>query len=116
MFKQPLDILAIGDITIDAFIRIEDKDARLICPTHAAGQHGESEHGYCELCFQFPNKVPFSSMKEVAGVGNSANAAVSAARLGLRAALVTTVGNDAHGQVCIDALKQNKVADRKSVV
>lgn len=105
MFKQQLDILAIGDITIDAFIHINNKDARLICPTHGAGE----THGYCELCLQFPDKVPFDSMTEVAGVGNSANAAVSAARLGLRAALVTTVGNDARGKACIAALKKNGI-------
>jgi ribokinase len=105
MFKEPLDILAIGDITIDAFIHIADKDARMFCPTHGPGE----AHGYCELCLQFPDKVPFESMKEVAGVGNSANAAVSAARLGLRAGLVTTVGNDARGQLCVSELKKNGV-------
>ncbi len=103
MFTSQLDILAIGDVTIDAFIHIDDKDARLNCP------HNSGEHGYCELCLQFPNKVPFSSMVEVAGVGNSANAAVSAARLGLKSAFVTTVGNDARGQLCIKTLKGNNV-------
>ena len=105
MFKPQLDILAIGDITIDAFIHIADKDAKVICPEHKKGK----AHGYCELCLEFPDKVPFESMTEVAGVGNSANAAVSAARLGLRAALVTTVGNDARGQTCINSLKENSV-------
>jgi ribokinase len=112
MFKPQLDILAVGDITIDAFIHIADKDARVLCPTHPAGQKENETHGYCELCLEFPDKVPFESMKEVVGVGNSANAAVSAARLGLRAALVTTVGKDARGQICINELKKNNVDAR----
>jgi ribokinase len=101
----PLDFLAIGDITIDAFIHLatgaEGSAVHSVC-TDAAKEH-------CELCLPFPDKIPFDKMIEVKGVGNSANAAVSVARLGLRSALVTTVGEDSRGQSCIDELKKNSV-------
>src|SRR5271155_3155641 len=85
MFKKRLDFLAVGDITIDAFIHIPGgttaNTAHVLC-SDAAKEH-------CELCLPFPDKIPFDSVQEVAGVGNSANAAVSAARLGLRPPLMT---------------------------
>ena len=109
MFKKQLDFLAIGDITIDAFIHI---------PGAAAGMHEESaahvtckdaEKEHCVLSLPFPDKIPFDSVEEIAGVGNSANAAVSAARLGLRSALVTNIGSDERGRHCVVEIKKNKV-------
>jgi sugar/nucleoside kinase (ribokinase family) len=108
MFKKKqerIDFLAIGDITIDAFIHlatgVEGSAVHSVC-TDAAKEH-------CELCLPFPDKIPFDKMIEVKGVGNSANAAVSAARLGLTAALVTTVGGDSRGHDCIESLSQNGI-------
>ena len=54
-------------------------------------------------------KIPFEFAKTVRGVGNSANAAVSAARLGISSGLLSWVGDDANGQGCIEALKENSV-------
>lgn len=97
-WQKPLDLLAIGDITIDAFIRI--KDAHLNCNINREA---------CEICFRFADKVPYESVTEVAGVGNSANAAVAAARLGLRSGFIGVVGGDRNGQACIDALRREGV-------
>ncbi|HEY4510804.1 MAG TPA: hypothetical protein VJG29_00340, partial [Candidatus Paceibacterota bacterium] len=63
-----LDVLAIGDTTIDAFIRL--KDARAHCSIN---------NETCELCLRFADKVPYESVTVIPAVGNSANAAVSAA-------------------------------------
>lgn len=97
MFKQ-LDFLAIGDITTDAFIRI--KDASVNCDINKEN---------CQICMAFGEKIPFEFAEIVKAVGNSANAAVSAARLGLNAGLVSDVGNDQNGKECIAELKRNKV-------
>jgi ribokinase len=97
-WQKPLDLLCIGDITIDAFIRI--KDAHLNCTLN---------HEACEICFRFADKVPYESMTEVPGVGNSANAAVSASRLGLRSGFIGIVGDDRNGALCIDTLKKEGV-------
>jgi sugar/nucleoside kinase (ribokinase family) len=99
--NSSLDFLAIGDITIDAFIKLPDSSAQVTCVDEA------KEH--CELSIPFPDKIPFESMTEIAGVGNSANAAVSAARLGISAALITNVGKDERGNLCISELKKNNV-------
>lgn len=101
MFHKPVDFLAIGDITTDAFIRI--KDARVHCDIH-------DEH--CEICMKFADKVPFESVHVIKAVGNSANASVSASRLGLSSALVTNLGDDHNGHDCMGILQKEKVSTR----
>lgn len=96
--STPIDFIAIGDTVIDAFIRL--KEASVV--TEPDGHHKK-------LCLDFGNKVPYEFVKEVPAVGNSANAAVAAARLGLASALITNVGSDANGVLCINHLHKDKV-------
>jgi ribokinase len=96
---KDFDFIAIGDITTDAFIRL--KEARV-----ERDESGNKQR----LSLSFGDKVPYEFVEEVKAVGNSANAAVAAARLGLRSALVTNVGDDHHGHECIATLKKEKVA------
>ncbi|MCE9541440.1 carbohydrate kinase family protein [Candidatus Kaiserbacteria bacterium] len=93
-----MDVLAIGDVVIDDFIRL--KDARANC---------DINNENCMLCVRFGDKVPFEFNQLVPGVGNSPNAAVACARLGLATGLRVHVGADDRGKVCIDALKANGV-------
>ncbi|MCR4325572.1 MAG: carbohydrate kinase family protein [Patescibacteria group bacterium] len=93
------DVLAIGDPTIDCFIRL--KDARVNC---------DLRHEHCMLCVRFGDKVPFEFFEEVPAVGNAANAAVSCARLGLSSAFRGYVGPDAHGKLIIDTFAKEGVA------
>lgn len=93
-----MNILAIGDTAIDDFIRLND--ATEIC---------DVDHEHCMLGVRLGDKVPYESNTVVAGVGNSANAAVSAARLGLAAAARVYVGADDRGAQCIDSLAKNGV-------
>ena len=97
--EHNIDFLAIGDIVTDAFIRLKDAEVK-DCINHERQ----------ELCLSFGDKVPYESMQEIRAVGNSANAAVSAARLGVSSALLAHVGNDLNGKQAIEALKQNNVA------
>ncbi len=96
---KDFDFVSIGDITTDAFIRI--KDAKVNCDVNGKK---------CELSLRFGDKVPYESVEIVKAVGNAANAAVSATRLGLDTAYVANVGDDTNGAECIATLKQNKVA------
>ncbi len=96
--ENEIDFLAIGDIVIDAFIKLKD-----------AHVHCKIDTDACELCLRFGDKVPYESVQVVSAVGNSPNAAVSAARLGLRSAIVTNIGDDKHGKDCLDNLKKEKV-------
>ncbi len=97
MFSHKSDFVAIGDIVIDAFIRL--KDAHIIT----------NEHGHKEIAMDYGVKIPFEFAEIVPAVGNSANAAVSAARLGLSSSLIAHVGADKNGEECIAHLKKDKV-------
>lgn len=98
MLFKPVEFLAIGDITTDAFIKIKD-----------ASVHCDINNSNCTISLKFADKVPFESVDVVKAVGNSANAAVSAARLGFNSSLVTNIGGDENGKDCLKELKKNGV-------
>jgi sugar/nucleoside kinase (ribokinase family) len=60
---------------------------------------------------RFADKVPYEEVIEVRAVGNAANAAVAAARIGLPSALIARVGDDENGRNCRETLKSSGVAD-----
>jgi sugar/nucleoside kinase (ribokinase family) len=95
--KKQFDFIAIGDTVVDAFIRI------------SAGHVQETAHGQ-ELCLPYGMKVPFDEVYVLPAVGNCANAAVSASRLGLSSALIASLGNDKDGDDCIAQLTKEGVA------
>lgn len=95
---KKLDFLAIGDITIDAFIELEDADV-----------HCDINDANCTISMKFADKIPYKDVTIVNAVGNSPNAATSAARLGLSSALVANVGNDQNGKDCLETLRGNNV-------
>jgi ribokinase len=96
------DFVAIGDTVTDAFINI--KQASVFRSENADGVVDE------ELCFVNGAKVPYESVTVIPAVGNAANAAVAAARLGLGAAFVSDVGDDEHGKEIIATLAKQGVA------
>lgn len=96
-----IDVLSIGDVVTDAFIKLFDEREHTYT----------NEHGKW-LAVPFGQKVPFDYAKVVEGVGNAANAAVSFARLGLDSGLISNVGGDKYGRDIIDALHHNKVDSR----
>src|SRR3989344_6109089 len=97
-WNNKLDILAIGDTVVDAFIRLEDADV-----------HCEIDNTNCKLSVRFGDKVPYKSVDVCYAVGNAANASVSAARLGLSSALLTRLGDDENGRESLSELSRNKV-------
>lgn len=97
--ENQIDFLAIGDIVTDAFIKLKDAEVKN-CVNHERQ----------ELCLSFGDKVAYESVVELPAVGNSANAAVAASRLGLSSALISHIGKDYHGQMCITQLKKENVS------
>lgn len=93
-----MDFLAVGDIVTDAFIRLKD-----------ASVHCTINNESCEICMRWGDKIPYDFHEIVPAVGNAANAAVSAARLGLSSALRGYVGKDAYGAKCLEVLGQEGV-------
>lgn len=98
---QAPDFIAIGDMVIDAFIRLnEDTKAHVIV----------KDNGAKEIAMPFGDKIPFEFAEEVPAVGNSANAAVAAARLGLSSGLVVNIGKDDNGKKCLARLNEEGVS------
>src|SRR3989338_11637424 len=98
MFKNQLDFLAVGDITTDAFIRLQE-----------ASVHCNINNENCEICMRFADKIPYEFVEVIRSVGNAPNGAVSAARLGLSTGLVTNMGDDQNGRECLGALKSEHI-------
>jgi ribokinase len=94
--QNKIDFLAIGDIVVDEFIKLKDAEELI-------------DRGTLQLCVRFGDKVPYESVTLVPAVGNSPNAAVAAARLGLRSALLTNLGDDQKGKDCLTVLQNEKV-------
>jgi len=102
MTEHKLDVLAIGDVVTDAFIKLLDDQATTY----------KDEHGNKILAMPYGMKIPFDHAEVIEAVGNAANAAVSFAKLGLNAGLVANVGSDAWGRDIINALHGRDVDTR----
>jgi sugar/nucleoside kinase (ribokinase family) len=95
--EKPYDFIAIGDTVMDVFIKL------------SVGHVQESAVG-AELCIPYGSKIPYEDATLVPAVGNSANAAVAASRLGLNSALISFLGHDEHGAQCLARLQEEKVS------
>jgi len=82
-----MDFIAIGDTTVDEFINLKE-----------AHVHCDINHQDCTISMKWGDKIPYDSSTLVPGVGNAANAAVAAARLGLSAGFISNVGKDTFGK------------------
>lgn len=97
---QQYDFVAIGDTTIDAFIELSQEDATVTV---------DEKTGRKKLEMAFGGKLPYKDVVVVNAVGNSANASVAAHRLGLRSALVSSLGHDRNGSDCLDTLRKEGI-------
>jgi len=101
MAQKQIDVLAVGDVVTDAFIKLLDEQARV-----------EKDDKGPRLSLPFATKVPFDHSEVVEAVGNAGNASVVFARLGFSSALVANVGSDQYGRDIIAALHKNDVDTR----
>ncbi|MFC1720929.1 carbohydrate kinase family protein [Patescibacteria group bacterium] len=93
-----LDFVAMGDIVTDAFIELKNAEVE-----------EDPKTGKEKLCISFGDKIPYEDVVVVPAVGNSPNASVAAARLGLKSALITNLGDDKFGKEDLEALEKNKI-------
>jgi sugar/nucleoside kinase (ribokinase family) len=100
-----IEVLAIGDVVIDAFIKLFEDRAMTY----------ENDQGKW-LAMPFATKIPFESAEVIEAVGNASNAAVAFARLGLRSGLVSNVGGDSYGRDIIRSLHDKGVDSRFVIV
>lgn len=100
-----LEVLCIGDVVTDAFIKLLDDRAVSY----------ENEEGKW-LAMPFGMKVPFDHAEVIEAVGNAANAAVSFARFGIKSGLISNVGGDTQGRDIIKSLHDKGVDSRFVIV
>jgi hypothetical protein len=67
MAEKQLDVLAVGDVVTDAFIKLLDKEEKV--------EH--EKDGSTWLAIPFGTKIPFDHAEVIEGVGNAANASVA---------------------------------------
>lgn len=98
---QMYDFIAVGETDTDIFIRLEDESGAQVMGTPDTADY--------RISLPFAQKIAYQSATTVSGVGNAPNAAVSAAKLGLKSALFAHVGDDEGGRETIDSLEQHGV-------
>ncbi len=96
------DVLSVGDIVTDAFIKLKDEFAFSY----------KDDQGMDVLAMELGSKLPFDHVEIKEAVGNAPNASVSFARLGLKSGLVSNVGGDTAGRDMITKLHGEKVDTR----
>ena len=99
---KQIDVLSVGDIVTDAFIKLIDDQAWTY----------KDDHGTKVLAMQFGTKIPFDHVEILEAVGNAANAAVSCVRLGLNVAFETNIGGDQEGRDMIAQLNKEGIDHR----
>jgi len=99
---KQIDVLSVGDIVTDAFIKLIDDEAYTYV----------DEHGTKTLAMQFGTKLPFDHAEVLEAVGNASNAAVAFARLGINTAFETNVGGDQAGRDMIAQLSREGIDHR----
>ena len=116
IFNSGYDIVTIGDIAVDAFIRLGNGDQK--SGGQGFGGQGQKNQvrdsinpitGHRELGLAFGEKIPYEESEEVFAVGNSGNVAVACSRLKMKTAIISNVGEDLYGQKSIEKLKMEGV-------
>ncbi|OGM20837.1 hypothetical protein A2714_02625, partial [Candidatus Woesebacteria bacterium RIFCSPHIGHO2_01_FULL_38_9] len=101
--KTDLELLSIGDVTWDVFLIPTESES--FCMLHDKEQY---------ICFSYGEKIPVKTIDYSVG-GNAANNAVGTRRLGIKVALVTTLGGDSTGNQIVEKIEKEGV-DMSQVV
>lgn len=92
-----LDLLTIGDVTMDAFLL--PSETEVLCNVNSQD---------CSICFSYGDKIPVKNLDFSIG-GNASNNAVGTKRLGVNVGLVTTLGGDLIGNQIMEYLQKEGV-------
>lgn len=92
-----LNLISIGDVLIDTHVFIDN--ATVECDINQQN---------CQLCLNYASKIPITHSFQALG-GNAANVAVGGVRLGLSTGILSSICNDATGDMVQEQLKKQKV-------
>lgn len=99
-----LDLISVGDATIDNFVQIHDAEVKC-----------NIDKTECKLCISYGDKIAVDKLTHLVA-GNTANNAVGGARLKLRSAIYVNVGSDPSGKQIMEKLKEEGVSIRYVVI
>ena len=88
------DIISFGSSTIDVFVKMSKGSYNI-----------ESNDN---MCYHLGDKLPVEDLVISTG-GGATNTSVAFSRLGLKAGIITAVGNDINGKLVLDELKRESV-------
>ena len=91
-------VITIGDAVVDTHVAIDNASVECDVNTHE-----------CQLCLDYASKIPITDSFQTLG-GNAANVACGSAKLGLKTAVLATVGKDSNGRMITQELKRQKVS------
>jgi len=95
--ENKFDLLSIGDATVDVFM--SPTETETLC---------ELDDKKCRICFAYGDKIPVRNLEFTIG-GNAANNSVGSSRLGLKSAIVLTLGDDTIGKLIVERLQKEGV-------
>lgn len=96
---KKLDLIAIGDMGVDSFYILQEKEAEVLCDLYRED---------CRICFDYADKIPVEKFTRTPG-GNASNAAIGTARMGFQSALWTTLGEDKEGDFVLEHLEKETI-------
>lgn len=92
-----LQLLSLGDASVDVFLNPTESDA--FC---------EINNKKSFICFSYGDKIPVEKLNFSIG-GNAANNSVGASRLGVKTAVILTLGDDSIGNEIVTSLQKEKI-------
>lgn len=95
-----LDIISIGDAALDTFLKLHDAFV-----THV------QDKKINQLCMNFGDKIPVKALHQKVA-GNALNNAVGSARLGMKAAFYSVIGNDETGEMVEKRMKREGITTK----
>lgn len=98
-----LDIISVGDATLDVFLQLNEADADVKCTI---------KNEECQLCMDYADKIPVESVIKIPGAGNGSNNAVGSSRLGMSTAMFGILGDDETGHIIADHWKSEGVSTK----
>lgn len=91
------NLITIGDALVDTHVFIDN--ATLECDINQQN---------CQLCLNYASKIPITHSFQSLG-GNAANVALGTSRLNLKTAILSSIGNDASGNMIREELTKQKI-------
>ncbi len=97
---MPFDVVTIGDIKLDTFVVLDD--ANLSC---------QLKMPECQLCMEFGAKIPVNVVdSQIAGT--APNVAVGLARMNLKTAVMSVMGEDSTYHLALARLREENVSTK----